>query len=291
MGAVKINPLRNEKVYIRFVPHEDGYVGSNKSHVLYGGLADGATVSLCVPLLRSTGTYKNVLTNDEKEWIEEALGLDRGALSVYRKEDNYWDSVVVRLNKEGVHLDLSNPEDYIKYAVLRANSDIVAPSVTERVEKPKATYMFEIVRENEEVDLETMKMDTTMECYDKFNAISNDYDTVRVLISLIDGRPYSIREKMAFFKSRANILIQKDAKVFLDYITDPLLASKVIIQRGMELGKITCRGNYYYLADGSQMCEAGENPTLTAAARFINSPAHQDIKYILESEIDKNKVK
>ena len=70
-----------------------------------------------------------------------------------------------------------------------------------------------------------------------------------------------------------------------------MLHTKVIIRRSQELGKITKRGDYYYLAsDGSPLCENGENPTLSVAARYLNLPAHQDIKFILESEVDKNRI-
>jgi hypothetical protein len=291
MSEVKTNPLRNEKIYVRFVPHENGFVGGNKQHVLYGGKADGATLSLCVPILRSTGNYKNILTNEEKDYLEEVLGLDDNALSVYKKTDNYWDNYRVSLTKEGIHLNLSDPEDFIRYKVLLANSDIIAPSVQERIERPKVTYQFELVRESEESTLENAKMDATMASYKEFGKIESDIDTMRVLVELLDARPYAINTKAEFLRARINTLIQKDPKVFLSNITDPLLHTKVIIRRAQELGKITKRADYYYLtADGSPLCDNGENPTLTIAANFLNQPAHQDIKFILESEVEKNRI-
>lgn len=293
MSEVKTNPLKNERVFVRFVPHENGYAGSNKAHVMYGGRADGVTDSLCVPMLRSTGNYKNVLTNEEKDFLEEALGLDYNALSVYKKENNYWDNYrVIIPAKEGIHLDLSDPEDYIKYKVLLANTELVAPSVQDRLDRPKATYLYEMVREEEETSIENLKMDNTMACYKEFGKIDNDLDTMRVLVELLDGRPYSANEKPEFLRSRINTLIQKDPKTFLNQITDPLLHSKVIIRRATELGKLSKRGDYYYLAsDGSPLCDNGENPTLAIAARYLNLPAHQDIKFLLESEVDKNRTR
>lgn len=288
MSEVKTNPLHNEKIFVRFVPKDNGLP---KGHALSGGKADGATTSLCVPILRSTGSYKNVLTNDEKEFLENALGLDYNALSVYKKEGNYWDNYRVVLSKEGLHLNLSDPEDYIKYKVLLANTEIVAPSVQERLDRPKATYQFEIVRESEETTLENAKMDATMESYREFGKIENDLDTMRVLVELLDARPYAINTKAEFLKARINTLIQADAKTFLRAVKDPLLHTKVVIRRSQELGKIVKRGDYYYLAaDGSPLCDNNENPTLSIAARFLNLPAHQDIKFILESEIDKNRI-
>lgn len=293
MSTVRVNPLRKERIYVRFVPHENGSAGSNKQHVMYGARADGAVDSFCVPMLRSTGKYKNVLTNDEKDFLEEALGLDYNALSVYKTENNYWDDYRVRIvAKEGLYLDLSDPEDYIKYKVLLANTDQIAPSVQERIDRPKQTYMYEMVQEREETMLENAKMDATMASYKEFGKIEEDIDTLRVLIELLDGRPYAANNGLAFFRSRANILIQNDAKKFLSQITDPLLHAKVLIRRGNELGVILKRGDYYYLkSDGSPLCDNGENPTLTIAAQYLNLPAHSDIKFILESELGKSKKK
>ena len=284
---VKVNPLKNEIVYVRFVP---GNSDLPKNHVMYGRRADGAFTTLVVPMLRN-GKYKNVLTDDEKNYLEEVLGLDYNALSVYKTENNFWDNYSVRIiAKEGLRLDLSDPQDYIKYKVLLANSDIVAPSVQDRIERPRVTYQFEMVRETEETMLDNVKMDATMQSYKEFAKIESDFDTVRVLVELLDGRPYSVNEKLAFLRSRINSLIQKDPRGFLKQITDPLLHTKVLIRRGVELGKLSRRGDYYFLAsDGSPLCDGGEDPTLSIAARYLNQPSHQDIKFILESEVSKNR--
>ena len=157
---IKVNPLRKERVFVRFVPHESGLAGADKKHVLSGARANGSTTTFSVPILSSTKTYKNVLTNDEKDFLEQALRLEKNALSVYNTTNNFWQSYKVKINtKEGLHLDLSNPEDYIKYKVLLANNDFVAPSVQERIDRPKKSYQFEMVSENNEVDMENVKVD------------------------------------------------------------------------------------------------------------------------------------
>jgi len=245
-----------------------------------------------VPILRSTGKYKNVLTDAEKDFLEEALGLDYNALSVYKKENNFWDDYKVRIDnaKEGLHLNLADPEDYIKYKVLLANSDLIAPSVQDRIDRPKNTYQFELVRENEEDTIETAKMDAKMQSYKEFMKIENDLDTMRVLVELLDARPYSPNEKAVFLKSRISSLIESDPKKFLSQITDPLLHAKVLIRRGTEIGILSKRGDHYYLkSDNSPLCDMGEDPTLSIAAKYLNLPSHQDIKFILESEVGKNR--
>lgn len=286
-----VNPLRNERVYVRFIPHKDN--GLPKDHVLAGAKADGAYDSFVVPVLRSTGRYKNILTNDEKDYLEKALGLDNGALSVYKAENNYWENYQVRIQnaKEGMYLNLSDPEDYIKYKVLLANSDFIAPSVQERIDRPKATYRYEIVRTVEETSLASAKVDARKASYKEFDKIDGDFDTMRVLVEMMDGRPYASNTSIEFFRNRIDSLIQEDPKAFLREVTDQYLHSKVLLRRGTELGVINKRGDYYFLKDNTPLCESGENPTLSIAARYINLPSHQDVKFLLESEIGKKKGK
>ena len=287
VAKTKVNPLVNEEVFVRFVPQPTAFGITDKSHVGYGGLFDGNSITVCVPVL-SNGNFKNILTNDEKDFLEEELGLDSNALSVYKTENNYWKNYTITIGKEGLKLNLSDPNDYIRYKVLLANKNIVAPSVQERMDRPKATYRFELVRSGEEANMESMRMDSTMESYKEFGKIENDIDTLRVLVELLDGRPYSSTESPVFFKSRVNQLIQKDAKRFLQYAKDPLLHTKMIIRRSVELGKVSMKNDYYYLASsGAPLCEQNEKSTLSVAARFLNQPANQDIKYILESEVEK----
>jgi len=287
VAKTNVNPLVNEEVFVRFVPQPTGFGITDKKHVGYGGLFDGNSVTVCVPVL-SNGNFKNILTNEEKDFLENALGLDPNALSVYKTENNYWKNYKIRIEKEGLKLNLSDPNDYIRYKVLLANKNIVAPSVQERIDRPKATYRFEIVRSGEEASMESLKMDSNMETYKEFGKIENDIDTLRVLVELLDGRPYSSTESAVFFKSRVNQLIQKDPKRFLQYIKDPLLHTKMIIRRSVELGKVSMKNDYYYLASsGAPLCEQNEKSTLSVAARFLNQPANQDIKYILESEVEK----
>ena len=121
------NPLRNEKVIVRFVPKSNDSI-IDKKHVAYGGMMENSLRGFTVPVLNN-GTFKNILTDNEKAFLEEALGLEINGLSVYNKKDNYWDDYLIKLSKQDTILDLSNPEDYIKYKVLLANKDTVAPSM------------------------------------------------------------------------------------------------------------------------------------------------------------------
>lgn len=286
-----VNCLRNERVVVKFVPRETAMI-HNKNHILYGGMADTAKRYFVVPRLTSTGLYKNILTDDEKDYLEYAMGLEPNSLSIYKKNNNFWDDSNeegigrVELTKQDNYLDLSNPADYIKYKILLANKDVIASSLQELEERPKATYQFVIVSENAETKSNLSRMEATSQCYFEFGAVKNDADTLRVIVELIEKRPTTSQVKLDWLQNKMNDYIQADPRRFLSVITDKLLPAKVLIKRGQEAGLISWRNNLYYLRqDNSPLCEMGEESTLTNAARYISSPKHSELKYMLEAKL------
>lgn len=286
-----VSCLRNERIIVRHVPKLTGMWGNNPKHVLSGGMAEGAVRTFAVPRL-SSGMFVNVLTDKEKAFLEEMMGLEYNALSIYKKVDNFWDDSnenginKVRLTKQDNYFNLSDPEDYIRYKILLANKDYIAPSLQALQDTPKATYQFVIISEGEETKVAKNNMSTTMMCYKEFGKIEDDIDTLRVIVETIDGRPTSQTAKLEFLQTKVNSLIQADSKIFLKVITDPMLSTKVLIKRAIEAGLISNRGGFLYLrSDNTPLCEANEEPTLNTAAKYLNSPKHQEIKFSLEAKL------
>ena len=286
MGELK-NCLKNERILVRFVPKEDSNI-TNPKHILYGGMAEGAVKYYTVPILASTGTYKNILTDDEKAFLESYMGLEYNALSVYNKTNNFWANFTVRLTKHDNYLDLADPNDYIKYKVLLANTDFIADSLRTLNDHPKATYQFVMIKEGESEKREEEKMSVTMKCYKEYGKIEDDNDTLRCIIELIDNRPIAKNTKSEFLKSRINSLIQADPKLFYNIITDEYLNNKVLIKTATEEGVIKRRNNLYYFED-TPLCPDGTESTLSVAAEYIGLGKNQDLKLRIEALLNKAK--
>ena len=289
-SAELVNCLRNERIIVRHIPKERGMV-TNPKHILFGGMAESATRTFVVPKL-SSGMFVNVLTDSEKAFLEEIMGLEYNALSIYRKVDNFWDDSNengisrVRLTKQDNYFNLADPEDYIRYKILLANKDFIAPSLQALEDAPKMSYQFVIISEGAETKSVKDNMSATMKCYKEFGKIEDDVNILRTIIETIDGRPTAPTVKLEFLQTKANQLIQADSKLFLKVITDPMLSTKVLIKRAIEAGLIANRGNYLYLrSDNTPLCENNEEPTLNIAAKYLNSPKHQDIKFALEAKL------
>lgn len=288
-----VSCLRNEKVNVKFLPKENGIWGNNPKHVLSGGMSEGSARWFSVPKQAKSGMFVNVLTDKEKEFLEEFMGLEYNALSIYKKgHDNFWDDSNeeginrVRLLKQDNILDLSNPEDYIRYKILLANKDLIAPSLQAYEDTPKESYQFVIISENDEVKAANKSMSYTMQCYKEFGKIEDDFDTLRCIVEIIDARPTSKDVKIEFLKSKINQLIQQDSKLFLRIITDSLLPTKVLIKKSIEAGLISNRGGMLYLRkDNTPLCDHNEEPTLNIAAKYLNDPRRQEIKFSLEAQL------
>lgn len=287
-----ISCLRNEKVIVRHIPKETGMV-TDPRHILYGGLAENAKRTFVVPLLRN-GAFVNILTDSEKEFLEEVMGLEYNALSIYKTQNNYWDDSnmgcvnSVTLTKDDLRLDLSNPEDYIRYKILLANKDFIAPSMKELEDHPKATYQFVIIGQDTEINRAKVKMSTSMQAVKEFGKIEDNFDKLRYVLQVLEGRPVSPKTKIDFIQTKIYDFIQsRDSKRVLSILQDPLLDAKVLIGKAVEYGIISKRGDYYYLkADGSAICEPGQDPTLNVAAEYLNSPKHQDTLFAIQGKLN-----
>ena len=289
-----VNCLRNEKVIVRFISRARGMV-TDPRHILYGGMAAGSKVKITTPLLRSGG-FADVLTKDEKAFLEYKLGLDPNALSVHNKNNNFWSDADNDTNKTGIGrvelikgdtpLDLSNPIDYIKYKILLANKDIIAPSIQALQDKPKATYKFVIVSENDTAKAANTKVTLKAQAYMEFGKINGDKDKMRIIIETIDGRPTSQDSKVEYLQGKVGELIEANTKMFLQVVKDPLLDNKVLIRKAIDAGIIANRGNYLYIRkDNQPLCDNGQEPTFNVAAKYLSLPKNQELKFSIEAQL------
>lgn len=283
-----ISCLTDEKVCIRFVPRQSHMITDPK-HILYGGMADDAVRTFVVPKL-TTGTYVNVLTNSEMAFLENYLGMEKGTLSVYKKKDNFWSNAnpqgisQVKLRKQDNYLDLSTPEDYIKYKILLANKDFIAPSLKVLEDRPKSTYQYVIIRDNEQVNSAKKSMDITRECYMEFGKIEDDIETLMTVVELLDGRSIAPNTSKDFLHTKIDTFIQSEPKRFLNVVKDETLPTKVLIRRSINAGNIVKRGDFLYLKkDNSPLCGNNEDPVLSVAVKYLNNPKNQEIKLGLEA--------
>lgn len=292
--ALSINCLQKKRIVVKFIPKKVGIWGDNPKHVLNGGMAETAVDVYVVPLLSSSGALVNVLTDSEKNFLEEVMGLEKNALSIYNKKDNFWlsDNNIgvnrVRLTKADTYFDLSNPEDYIRYKILLANKNYIAPSLQDLQDHPKATYKYVITSEEDQTILSKANLSTTMQCYKIFGKIESDIDILKMVVETVTGSPVSSNTKLEYLQIKTNDLIQSNSKLVLKILEDPYLNTKILIRKCLESRLIIKRGDGFYLnlkEDKSALCNNGEEPTLNNAAKYLNNVKQQQLKLSLEAQL------
>lgn len=289
-NAPVVSCLRNEKIIVRHISRQQGNI-TDPRHVLYGGMSNNAIRRFSVPKL-SSGLYVNVLTNAEKAYLENIMGFEHNKLSIHRKVDNYWndgenDAAQVTLSKRDTILDLSNPNDYIKYKILLANKDAIAPSLQVLSDYPKATYQYVLINQGDETKAAKRNLTYTQRCYKEFGKIEDDKDTLRLVVETLTGKPVAATASLDFLQTQASDLIQGDSKMFLEVITDAMLPTKVLIKKAVEAGLIAQRANqFYYRETNTPLCEYNEEATISNAAKYLNQPKHQDLLFALQAKLN-----
>lgn len=290
------NCLRNEIVVIRKLPKKTGLV-QDSNHVMGDGMHDNAFRTYCVPKLSKSNNFVNVLTNEEKECLEDKMGLEKNALSIYRqpREENFWSTSnpsgmsSVTLRKRDNRLDLSKPMDYIAFKILLANKDKICPSWEEWEARPKETYEFVIMRESQESKLSQSNTDVTIQAVMKLGKIAEDADVLKLVVETMVGKKYGDGTSKEWLQTQALDLIKsapKNARMFLNVINDESLDNKVLIRKCISKGVVADRGGFLYIKDGNQpMCGNGEEPTINIAAKWLGKPKNQEILFSLQAKV------
>lgn len=288
--------LRNETVIVRKLPKRTNLV-QDSNHIMGDGMHENAFKMYCVPKLQKTNNFVNVLTNDEKDYLEYIMGLEHNALSIYKqpKEENYWSNAnpnglsSVTLHKRDNIFDLSKPTDYISVKILLANKDKICPSMEEWEARPKETYEYVIIREGQESKLSKSNTDATIEAIMKLGKIASDKDTLKLAVETMMGKKYSQSTTAEWLQTQALDMIKssaKNAKLFLNIVNDDSLDNKVLIRKAINAGIVADRGGYLYIKDGNMpMCGDGEEPTINIAAKWLGRPKNQEMLFSLQAKV------
>lgn len=278
-----INCLRKETIVVRYIKRQFP-LSTDPKHVFAGGLADNVSRCFTVPI-GPNGSFVSPLTKEEQDFLEHCMGLEPRALSVYLKNDNYWENYTVRLKRTDTYLDLSNPTDYINYKVLLTNTELIASSLSALENAPKQTYQFVLVSEEEQNTRSNLKMNTTVNAYRLFGKMESDYSKLKFMVETMGGKPVGATTKLEFLQGQAHELLQNDPKLFVAIAEDKFLDIKILIFKSVEKGFLKRIGDYYYDENNQPLAAPNTDPTLSSAALYLNDVKNQALKFKLEAKL------
>lgn len=277
--------LPKESVEIRYIKKQTGLI-TDENHVSYGGLMDGSTITLPANTLRN-GNYVNVLTAEEKDYLEEMLSMSKNGLSVYaKKEENYWKNIKVTLTKEGLILDLNDPEEYIKYKQLLSYKELIAPNLRSiEGDRNKKSYKFVIVRKDDEAKSTLKKVDIMKEAYKQFGKMEDSRETMINYLA-VSGMKVSPDTSMDALRVKIGEAIATSAKDFVNTLSDDSYNTRVLLHRSMTKGNIYKKGNFYYTKSGDSIGEPNQPATLENVIAFLDSDLNQEYRILLETKLE-----
>lgn len=277
--------LPNEVIIVKYIKRKKGMASGSHitdDHVISGGMLEGSIRKFQAPLLKN-GSIANVLTNEEKNYLEQATGLD---LSVYK---DFWYDHFVTLFKQDNRLDLSNPMDYISYKILLANKNEIAPSWSDR--NKKLTFDFVIVKNEEELIENKSSFDNKKEAFKLYGKIEDDKDKLIGVLSILSNKPISEDSGIKWLQLEVEKIIDKKPETFITAIKDSNLETRLLLNKAILKGYVKVNGNKYSTEDGLDLCENSQVPTLENAIKYLNNPKHQDVRDIIEAKITQKKSK
>lgn len=275
--------LPTDIITVKFIKKNKGMASNvEASHVISGGMLIGSARTFRAPLTRNN-TIANVLTTQEKDYIESVTGLN---LSVYGK---FWETFKVVLHKEDAsnRFDLSNPMDYLAIKLLEALKDEVAPSWSER--NRKQTYQFAICKQDEEMLESKVKYDSKKEAFKLYGKIEDDKDKLLGVLKLLTNKPISKDSTLNWLQHKIEEFIDTMPSQFVNVINDKTFYTKMLLNTGVESGVILKVGNKYKTLDGLDLSNSGEIATFDNAVNYLDNPLNQEVRTIIETKINKTK--
>lgn len=273
--------LPQKKVYIKPNLANPGWVKNPKSPAFFK--MEGTFDRLVCAQLRN-GQLANVLTKEEKEFLEKALNMEENALSIHRKKDNFWHTQYVSLGRDTITLDLSQPMDYIKYKIALTNKFIVAQSQAEARSNKTKYYIEDPSDVQKEVNKKANLSKTAWSWYGK---VENDPSKLRSFLVVFNesfGRATKKVAKdtqLAFLQKEISDLIDTRINDVVEIVSNPDYSVREMIGEGIQTGVLEKQGLKYYIAGSKE--KLGDD--LPSTIEFFKNPSNQETVLLIEERI------
>jgi len=272
--------LPNETITVKFIPRKKG-MASNvpDNHIIAGGMMSRAKHRISAPL-QANGKIANLLTTEEKDYLEEKTGLN---LSVY---GDFWKTYYVSLFKDDASnkLYLGDELDYISYKILSAAPEIAPDWESRNLDQE---YKFAITREGEVKDEKKKALDVKFEAIKYYGKIEDNREKLISVLKLLSNRAIAPNTKLKWLQGEVQSFLDEKPKAFLEIVSDPHFETKALINRAIEAKVIIKENNQYRTVDGLELCEKGEIPTYGNAVRYLEDEKNQELKLTIEARTDK----
>jgi len=283
MGIVEKEPLtiesilKNKKIIIKPIYRNNGnFPKGHDGEFMYTGTVSSSDLAP----QPGTGRYKAILTEEERKVFEEALNLEPGNMSFYKKT-GFWVKFRPKLTKEERTLNLAEPLDYLEYLVLMADRR-VAPNWNARFDSGE--YRWALVDEEETIKDNVTKSELNKKAYKYFGKIEDSAEDMTMVIRLVTNKIVKSKD-IEFLQSEIQKILDTNMKGFIEVMEDKSFGTKVFINKALDAKALdrTVKGGYT-LKGGDEI-----GRTLQETVEFLESNKNQDIYLKLKAQIENKK--
>lgn len=242
--------------------------------------------------LTSNGGISLILNKEEQAELEKALDPSKpaGWMGVYIEDSkNVWKGpkrYKVELTDKTIRLNLNNPLDFIRYKILLANDEEVAPTFESRLDRKYSFYCqkLEEVDKNkaDNLELRFKAIKLILDMGDDLNKLRN------ALLVLYKGDVTKISREISTHtcKTMLEEYAVKNTRLFIDLLENPEYNLHVMLYKGLETGAITRRGHEFRLgyADG-ELVGFSVVEALQYLQRLHTDPTSQDKYQVFKKRI------
>lgn len=237
---------------------------------------------------KKKGAFKNALTKEEKTLLEGILGegMDLGVYKKYGKL-SFWSDFVVKLDKYGLRLDLSDPMDYLSYKVLLMNSSLIAPSYEKRL--THATFKYYISDGKAESAEIQKQVNLTGKAFTTYGKMSQSKVKLSAFLKVYELATRNIALKIDenstvdFLSEQVSLIVNANPKKFLEFVEDQMFDIRLLIAEAISVGAVTNSSDRgLNTVDGVPL---GRN--LSQAVAFLNMEANSDILFAIQAKVKK----
>lgn len=270
------NKVSNEVFTVRSITRGGWLPKGHDGEVRYTGCVIGLQ-----PARTKTGILITGLTKEDEVRLEAAMFMEAGSLNKYNNK--FWSDYWVRIPKEGLKLDLSNPEDELKYLVLKAQHN-VAMSNAEVADNMHASFVMTSVETESKVTYNEVKL--KKEAYGKFKDMTLADQINFLKVYELGKNKVSNSATPDFIEGTVGTVVDEDPQGFLNTMKDPYFKTKVLIENCIALRAITRHGTKYYITGNIDPL----GTTLLDTIETLNDPKNQDIVLSLKAKLEASKV-
>jgi hypothetical protein len=249
---VKSFTLPNKKVLVVPIKRKGGWLPpGHEAEFLF------KTSYYDLPLPKRNGVYKECLTKEERDFFESSeagLALGKDDLNIHNKNENFWDTFKVKLDKNILPLDLSVPMDYLKYKVLLQNDTFVAPSADQKFKK--GSYKFCITEEGHENDERVKAASSKKEAYKFMGRIDSSVSKMKDFLNVYytikpGGKQIPLNATQDFCIAEMEKLVEADLGGFLDIVRDNQYDEKVLVHNALRAKALIREGLMFKTPEGT----------------------------------------